>query len=112
MCLELKVLHPDILLEKLTGIQLTEWYEFWKVRPFGTEIDLRYRAMLLSMIAATGGQAVSAEEFLPWKDKRKAVKQDPKALLASMPGSGAMLAMIEAKEREAKEAASGNRRDD
>ncbi len=89
MCREMGIPHPDYLLQKLNSRQLKEWQQVNAKRPFSREIDLYMMARLTAMVAASTGQKVTVEQFLPWKVKHK--KHTPEQLLSAMPGGQAAM---------------------
>lgn len=106
MCREMGFPHPDYLLPYLNSRQLKEWQLVNQRRPFTKEVELYMLARLTAMVAASTGQKVTVEQFLPWESEEK--KQAPEAVLSAMPGGAK--AMQELLDKAAEKESSGSSR--
>jgi hypothetical protein len=79
LCLALGVLHPDLLLLRLSATQLAEWRAFLSLEPAGEiRADLR-AAQLAHLVATACGAKVDLESFCLWHGAR-AAERDPEEL--------------------------------
>lgn len=72
------------LLSRISSKELTEWFIFYQVEPFGSEADYLGHAIVASTVAnvnrGKGQNALSPSDFLPVFEKKK--EQTPEDMLS------------------------------
>ena len=75
MTLALGYPHPDWLCDLLTPEQMNEWWEYYKLDPFGD--DWERTAVMCATIANVSGnlkKALSVDDFMPQFETKKTMK--------------------------------------
>jgi hypothetical protein len=76
------------MLEALTSRQIAEWYEFWKLEPWGSRVDWMRSAQIVATIANVNrnpqSRAFTVEDFMPPEPMRKMKKQPANVMLQTM----------------------------
>lgn len=82
LCLQLGILHPDYLLDRLTSRQIAEWMAYFKVKPFGQDhTDYLVAQLTAVTFNANSRKKQKTSDFLPLKYSTPMKTEDIKRTL-------------------------------